>query len=145
MGQLTMSKAEREQFLAGLHVGVLGVAADGRAPLTVPVWYAYEPGGEVRFITGGDSRKAQLLEQAGRASLCVQTEQAPYQYVSVEGPVAIEPQFDPDERRAIAHRYLGPELGDAYYDGTEADHLGAVTVRVTPARWLSVDYNKMFG
>ena len=34
---LTMSRAEREEFLAGLHVGVLGVAApDGAGPLTVP-------------------------------------------------------------------------------------------------------------
>ena len=145
MSELTMTKGEREQFLAGVHVGVVGVAADGHAPLTVPIWYAYEPGGEVRFITGGDSRKAALLERAGRASLCAQTEQAPYQYVSVEGPVTIEGGFDAAERRAIAHRYLGPELGDAYYDGTAADAVGNVTVRLRPERWLSVDYSKMFG
>jgi hypothetical protein len=65
--------------------------------------------------------------------------------VSVEGPVTIERGFDADERRAIAHRYLGPELGDKYYDGTAADAEDNVTVRLTPERWLSVDYNKMFG
>ena len=146
MGELTMTKSEREQFLAGLHVGVLGIAATaGRAPLTVPVWYTYEPGGEIRFITGGDSRKTQLLERTGRASLCAQTEQAPYQYVSVEGPVTVEHQIDADERRAIAHRYLGQEFGDAYYQATEAEAAGNVTVRLQPERWLSVDYNKMLG
>ena len=144
MSKLTMTKDEREQFLAGLHVGVLGIAADGRAPLTVPVWYTYEPGGEVRIITGGRSRKAQLLEQAGRASLCAQTEQAPYQYVSVEGPVTIEARIDPDERRAIAHRYLGQESGDAYYDATEAEATISVTVRLKPEHWLSVDYGKVW-
>ena len=37
---LSMGRAESEEFLAGLHVGVLGVALpDGRGPLTVPVWY----------------------------------------------------------------------------------------------------------
>ena len=42
---LNMSRAEREEFLAGLHVGVLAVASAGVAgPLTVPVWYTYEPG-----------------------------------------------------------------------------------------------------
>jgi uncharacterized protein len=35
-----MSQSEREQFLAGVHVGVLSAAAsDGRGPLTIPVWY----------------------------------------------------------------------------------------------------------
>jgi PPOX class probable F420-dependent enzyme len=144
MSQLTMRSAEREAFLAGVHVGVVGIDDGDRAPLTVPVWYAYEPGGEVRFITGGDSRKAQCLERAGRASLCAQTETAPYQYVSVEGSVTIDPAVDPDERRAIAHRYLGPELGDAYYEGTAADAAASVTVRLRPERWLTVDYGKLF-
>lgn len=140
-----MTQAEREAFLAGVHVGVLGIDDGDRAPLTVPVWYAYEPGGEVRFTTSGDSRKAQCLRRAGRASLCAQTETVPYQYVSVEGSVTIDSGVDPDERRAIAHRYLGPELGDAYYEGTAADAVGNVTVCLRPERWLTVDYGKLFG
>ena len=145
MSQLAMSKDERERFLAGVHVGVLSIAAQGRAPLTVPVWYTYEPGGEIRFHTGGSSRKLALLEETGRASLCAQTETAPYQYVSVEGPVTIEGSFAPDERRSVAHRYLGQEFGDAYYDATEDESADSVTVRLSPERWLSVDYNKMLG
>ena len=89
---LTMTKEEREAFLADVHVGVVGVAEDGHGPLTVPVWYSYEPGGEIRIITARRSRKGKLLERAGRFSLCAQTETPPpYKYVSVEGPiVAIE-------------------------------------------------------
>ena len=50
----TMSRAEREEFLAGLHVGVLSVASpDGRGPLTVPVWYTYQPGGTVNLVARG--------------------------------------------------------------------------------------------
>ena len=42
-----MSQAEREEFLAGVHVGVLSVGAgEGRAPITTPVWYSYQPGGQ---------------------------------------------------------------------------------------------------
>jgi PPOX class probable F420-dependent enzyme len=145
MSQLAMTKAEREAFLAGVHVGVVGVDDGDRGPLTVPVWYAYEPGGDVRFVTGGDSRKATRLAQAGRASLCAQSETAPYQYVTVEGPVTVQPGVDADERRAIAHRYLGAELGDAYIAGTEEGVAGSVTVRLRPERWLTVDYGKMFG
>jgi len=38
-----MSAEEREQFLAGLHVGEAG---DDRGPLAVPVWYDYRAGGQ---------------------------------------------------------------------------------------------------
>ncbi len=31
-----------------------------RAPLIVPIWYSYEPGGELRVVTARTSRKAQL-------------------------------------------------------------------------------------
>ena len=82
-----MTTAEREAFLAGVHVGILSVDDPGRGPLTVPVWYAYEPGGTVDVITGGQSVKARRLRAAGRFSLCAQIETPPYRYVSVEGPI----------------------------------------------------------
>ena len=49
---LAMSRVEREQFLAAQRVGIVSVVDPGRGPLTLPIWYAYEPGGEVRFLTG---------------------------------------------------------------------------------------------
>jgi len=79
-----MTKEEREAFLADVHVAVISVEEDGHGPLLVPIWYSYQPGGEVRIITGRMSRKEQLLERAGRFSLCVQSETLPYKYVSVE-------------------------------------------------------------
>ena len=85
----SMTRAEREAFLAAVHVGVISIADSGRGPLTAPIWYAYEPGGEVAVITGRDSRKGRLLASSPRISLCAQTEAAPYQYVSVEGPVTV--------------------------------------------------------
>jgi len=47
---LSMSAKEREAFLAGLHVGVISIVEPGRGPLTVPIWYAYEPGGDLRVV-----------------------------------------------------------------------------------------------
>src|SRR5438094_8262709 len=137
-----MTKQERESFLAHLHVGIISVAEDGRGPLTVPIWYSYEPGGEVRVVTGGTSRKAQLLRTARRFSLCAQTETSPYKYVSVEGPiVAIEPANLERDRRPLARRYFGAELGDRYIESTR-DLVGNVLVRMRPERWLTVDYAK---
>ena len=95
---LSMSRAEREEFLAGVHVGVLSVAsADGGGPLTVPIWYTYQPGGTVNVSTGRSTRKARAIMAAGRFSLCVQDERPPYKYVAVEGPAVIE---DAHRRRA---------------------------------------------
>src|SRR5215472_901895 len=114
-----MTRDEREAFLAGVHVGVLGVDEPGRGPLTVPVWYSYEPGGTVNVITDGESRKARRLRDAGRCSLCAQTEEPPYRYVSVEGPITVvEHTVGGDERRDMAHRYLGIEIGDLYLAAT---------------------------
>ena len=136
-----MTVEERQAFLAGVHVGVLSVAGgDGRAPLQVPIWYLYEPGGEVRFITGARTAKMSLLDEAGRASLCVQTEDPPYQYVTIEGPVVATEPIRPEDRRAVAHRYLGAERGEAWLAATDSS--GSVLVRVRPERWATADFGK---
>jgi PPOX class probable F420-dependent enzyme len=140
---LAMSREEREAFLADVHVGVLAVAADGQPPLTAPLWYHYEPGGLVSFVTAGDALKLRLLRAEGQASLCAQSEEPPYKYVTVEGRVVeLVEHVDPDERRAIAHRYLGPEQGDQYLASTEG--LDTFTVRIAPERWRTVDFSKMY-
>ena len=140
---LSMSRAEREEFLAGLHVAVLGVAApDGGGPLTVPVWYTYSPGGTVNVSTGRGTRKAAAIVAAGRFTLCAQDENPPYKYVSVEGPVAFDDATE-DERRELARRYLGPEGGDAYIEAVPGSD--EVMLRLTPEHWLTADYGKAQG
>ena len=82
------NETQRQEFLAAKHVAVLSVAAtDGRPPTSVPIWYDYAPGGDIRVNTGASSRKAKLIEQAGAVTLVVQHEEPPYQYVVVEGTV----------------------------------------------------------
>jgi len=140
---LAMSVEQREAFLADLHVGVLSVVEDGsRAPLTVPMWYRYEPGGLVSFVTGDGSRKVRALRAAGRCSLCAQDEGLPYRYVTVEGPVVAFEPVDEAERRAIARRYLGDERGDAYIAATPDEAGASVMVRMRPEHWLSADFGK---
>jgi len=140
---VTMTREEREQFLGGVHVGVLSVASvDSGGPLAVPVWYSYQPGGTVKVITGGSTRKAAAIRAAGRFSLCTQDERPPYKYVTVEGPVAIE-EASHDERLALARRYLGPEGGDAYVSANPTG--GQIVVRMTPEHWLTVEYGKVYG
>ncbi len=137
-----MSRSEREAFLAGLHVGVLCVSrTDGGPPLAAPVWYGYEPGGEVLVVTGRDQEKTRMARETGQASLCAQTEELPYRFVTVSGPAGVDDGADSELRRALAYRYLGSEMGDAYVDATDGDD--AVTLRIRPERWRTTDYSKM--
>ncbi|MGO8725864.1 MAG: pyridoxamine 5'-phosphate oxidase family protein [Streptosporangiaceae bacterium] len=137
-----MSRAEREQFLAGVHVGVMSVTEpDGRGPLTIPVWYSYQPGGMVSVITERSSRKARAVSAAGRFSLCAQDEAPPFRYVTVEGPAVIE-DVDLDERLAMARRYLGIEGADQFVAANPDPEGESIAIRLTPEHWLSADFGK---
>lgn len=139
-GSTVMTAEERQAFLAEVHVGIIAIAEADRGPLAVPVWYSYEPGGDVQVLMQGDSRKMVGIEAAGRFSLCAQTESAPYKYVSVEGPVSNVRPYGHDDILAMATRYLGEEGGRAYAAGGTGDN--GVMVSMTPQRWLSTDYSK---
>jgi PPOX class probable F420-dependent enzyme len=135
---MALTRSEAEEFLAGVHVAVLAVDDPGRGPLATPVWYRYSPGGMVELTVASSSRKRALLEQAGRAALCVQIESWPYRYVSVEGPVEIVDPRPDDTVELMAVRYLGPEQGRRYAEGTTWP---GVLVRLTPQRWRSADFS----
>ena len=139
---LTMSSSERELFLSALHVGIISIPRATKGPLTVPIWYDYQPGGELWVITDTDSIKGKLLTKASRISLCAQTETAPYQYVSVEGPFTTRPSSQ-EELLAMAVRYLGEEQGKAYAENSAGGGEGSIVVAIAPETWFSVDYNKM--
>ena len=136
-----MTENEQETFLAQVHVGVMSVERQDRAPLALPIWYGYEPGGEIKILTGPDTLKARLLAKAGRFSLCVQTESIPYRYVTVEGPIVETRQADIEaDARVIAHRYLGQEMGDQYI--AQGDESANICISMRPDHWYSVDYGK---
>jgi PPOX class probable F420-dependent enzyme len=135
------TETQRQEFLAAKHIAVLSVAAsDGRPPASVPIWYDYTPGGDIRVNTGASSRKAGLIEQAGTVSLVVQHEEPPYQYVVVEGTVVETTKPTPlDVREEIAIRYLGEEGGRAFVRGMDSQTTVLFTIR--PDRWLTADFS----
>jgi PPOX class probable F420-dependent enzyme len=136
-----MTAAERESFLSGVHVGVLAVERAGRAPLAVPVWYDYEPGGELLIWMERETVKDRAITAAGRLSLAVQDENPPYKYVTVEGPV-IANDKPPTREQAlrIAGRYWPTDQATAYVDSALGER--SVLVRVRPEKWLSNDQSK---
>ncbi len=135
----SMSAAERDAFLADVHVGIIAIDEPGRGPLAMPIWYQYEDG-EVLMGMDGSSLKARLLRAAGRVTLTAQTETPPYQYVSVEGPVAVEDTQRDDLK--MASRYLGPELG-AWYAENNPSTEDSVLIRLRPEHWRTMDFAKL--
>ena len=137
---MPLSERERQEFLAEPHVAALSVAAGpDRAPLVVPIWYAYEPGGDLWFHTPVGSRKAKLIDAAGRVSLLVDEAGERVRYVSVEGPVVRTEPGTADVVRAMTARYLPPERVGGYVEFAMAEHGEQVVYHVRPERWLSAD------
>jgi PPOX class probable F420-dependent enzyme len=141
MADTDMTTAEREEFLADLHVGILSIEREGKGPLALPIWYQYEDGDVIISMTG-TSVKAILLRRHGRASLTVQNETPPYQYVMVEGPVTVA--HEDRDILPIATRYLGEEFG-AWYAENNPTTDDSVIARLRPERWLTCDYGKTTG
>ncbi len=137
---MALTREEREQFLAEPHVAALAVdAGEGRAPLTVPIWYQVEDDGTVWILTGRDSRKNELIGKAGRFSLLVDRLEPTIRYVSVEGPVIETVPATIERLREISARYLPAEKVDAYVDFAWKNHGEQVVVRMRPERWVSSD------
>jgi nitroimidazol reductase NimA-like FMN-containing flavoprotein (pyridoxamine 5'-phosphate oxidase superfamily) len=141
-----LAEQEQQQFLAETHIAVLSVPSDDeRPPLTFPIWYGYQPGGDVTYYThrtSPPSRKLRLLHEGTPVSLCVQREELPYKYVTVEGTVVGEddsPSFE--TMFAIVRRYLPEEAARAYVQG-EVDNpdIGLVVFTIRPDRWASFDF-----
>ena len=140
---LKMSVTEREAFLADRHVGVISIEDPGKAPLSAPIWYDFDPGVGVWILTEKESLKGRLLETQDRFTLVAQSEDMPYKYVSVSGPIIDRSASDTEKyARPMARRYFGVEMGDAYTDGNSgAGENRIYTMR--PERWLTVDYSKL--
>jgi nitroimidazol reductase NimA-like FMN-containing flavoprotein (pyridoxamine 5'-phosphate oxidase superfamily) len=137
---MDLSVQDRELFLAEPHIAALSVAAGpDRGPWSVPIWYQYTPGGEAWVLTTAGSRKARLIEAAGRFTLMVDRLAPTVRYVSVEGPVTrVVPGTD-ELLREITERYLPPEKVDAYIKLSEAEFGEQVAIYLRPQRWLTGD------
>ena len=142
-----MTESERQEFLAEPRIGVLSVARGGdKPPHTTPVWYAYEPGGDVTFFTGTQgrqSRKAELVRKAGVLSLTVQREEFPYGYVTIEGTVVGEDRPPSAEQAfAVASRYIPEEAAQGLVRAEIGHPTGEfVLFTVRPDRWLTFDFS----
>jgi hypothetical protein len=135
-----LSERDRELFLAEPHIAALSVSAGpGRGPVTVPMWYQYEPGGEAWVLTEAASLKARLIGAAGRFTLMVERMAPTIRYVSVEGPVTRTIPETDELVREITERYLPPEKVPGYLAMAKAEFGPQIVVYLRPERWLTSD------
>jgi hypothetical protein len=135
-----LSVRDRELFLAEPHIAALSVSAGrDRGPLTVPMWYQYEPGGEAWVLTEAASLKARFIRAEGRFSLMVDRVTPTIRYVSVEGPVMRTIPETDELVWEMASRYLPPEKAKAYVARAKAEFGEQVAIYLRPERWLSSD------
>jgi hypothetical protein len=135
-----LSVRDRELFLAEPHIAALSVSAGrDRGPLTVPMWYQYEPGGEAWVLTEAASLKARFIQAEGRLSLMVDRVTPTIRYVSVEGPVTRAIPETDELVWEMASRYLPPEKAKAYVARAKAEFGEQVAIYLRPERWLSSD------
>lgn len=130
-----MDADETRRFLsAGTRTGKLAVVRADGSPLVVPIWFVVDDDGTLVFMTGADTVKGRALRRDGRASVCVDREEPPYDFVRVDGTVTIEedPAAMLPWSTRIAERYMGPSLADAY--GRRNAVPGELLVRLRPIR-----------
>jgi hypothetical protein len=115
----------------------------GRPPISVPTFYAYEPGGEITMFTGTQRRKPQRIAQiknSGVVTVVVQREEMPPAYVTVEAELVEIGKPTHGQMLAIARRYMTEEEAEGYVR-TELGDPDNIVVLFTfrPTRWLSSD------
>jgi hypothetical protein len=137
-----MTRDEREEFLAGSHIAILSLSrGENEPPLVAPVWYLYEPGGELIATSGRGSEKTALASRNGRGAVIVQREELPPKYVAVDVDVRVDPDIHVAQRRAIAARYLPAEAIDGFLSMSPDED--SVLLRMIPTRWRTTDLSKV--
>ena len=134
-----MTGAEAQAFLRSpVRPGLLAtVRADGR-PHVAPVWFDVDDDGSIVFNTGADTVKGRNLVRDGRASLCVQDDQPPFSFVTVDGTVAIVDDLDEVGAWAarIGARYMGADRAEEY--GERNGVPGELLVRLVPTHVVAL-------
>lgn len=135
---MPMELAERQALLAQPINSIIAIERPGHAPIAVPVWHGYEPGGDAWVLMMTDSEKGRLLRAAGRGTLVVQ-DAAGVRYAAASCELVQERPATAEEQRALAVRYLGAEGAEVFL-ATAAAPVDQESVFVLrPVAWRSAD------
>ncbi len=126
-----MASPELESMLEEANVAVLAsVDTKGRAH-AAPIWYLYE-NGEFLISTGRGSQKHKNVEANPNVTLVIDRRDLPYLAAMIRGKAEIEGAFSEEQRKRLAFRYLGDEMGRRYVESTDGG--SSVTIRLKPEK-----------
>lgn len=111
--------------------GVLSTLTPQGAPITSAVWFALS-GDEIVISTPAARPKARNARLDARVSFIVDTKERPYRGVAIEGLASVFEDDQKEAMRAIAQRYLGPDLPEAMEQRIAATD--RVVLRIRPTR-----------
>jgi PPOX class probable F420-dependent enzyme len=108
------------------------VRRDG-SPSVTPVWVALD-GDQIVFTTHETSLKGRALKRDPRVALCVDDEEPPFAFVTIEGTAELSEDLGDLRMWAtvIGGRYMGADRAEEY--GARNGVHGELLVRVTPTR-----------
>jgi len=134
-----MTDDEVWAFLSSVppHTGKLAtIRADGR-PHVAPIWFAVDDDRSLVFNTGPESVKGRNMRRDPRVAFCVDDEQPPFTFVTLEGTVEISDELSEVKRWAgvIGGRYMGGDQAESYGDRNAVP--GELLVRLRPKRVVS--------
>lgn len=116
------------------------VGLDGR-PRVVPIWFQHRDGAIV-MVTGPKAEKARALAANGAVALTIDSSQAPYKVLLVNGDATLEEvEGMAPEYREIVQRYLGPAT-DAYLGQLRVKR--QIRIRVAIRSWRIFDFVRRF-
>jgi PPOX class probable F420-dependent enzyme len=112
------------------------VRADGQ-PSVLPVWIALD-GDTVVFNTNTATAKAKAMRRDARVAICVDDDQPPFSFATVEGTVELIDDLDEVRRWAtvIGARYMGADRAEEF--GARNGVPGELLVRLTPTRTIGI-------
>jgi PPOX class probable F420-dependent enzyme len=133
-----MSDAQwREFVMAGTRTGKLAVTrADGR-PHVTPIWFVLD-GDDIVFTTAETGVKGTALRRGLRAAICVDDQQPPFSFVTIEGGVTLFGDRAQVRRWAtvIGARYMGQDRGAEF--GARNGVPGELLVRLHAGRVIAM-------
>jgi PPOX class probable F420-dependent enzyme len=132
-----MSDQERRDFLsAGTRTAKLAVVRKNGAPHVVPIWFVLD-GDDLIFTTGQDTVKGKAIRRDPRVALCVDDDNPPFSFVTIEGTASISRDLDELLRWAIrlGGRYMGEDQAEQF--GRRNAVPEEMLIRVTPTKTIA--------
>lgn len=132
-----MSETEVIEFMTtGSRTGKLAVVRRDGRPVVTPIWFDVDPAtGDLVFMTGAASLKANCMRRDPRVSICVDVMEFPYDFARVDGTATLTSHAE--DAAALRHwatetcrRYVGADRAAEY--GARNSGADEVLVRVTP-------------